>query len=139
MSKYLNKGLFTSASEHWSTPKDLYRDLDQEFSFNDDPCPLNSLTDGLSREWGTSTYVNPPYGQEISVWIKQAYKQSLLGKIIVMLLPARTDTKWFHEYIMKAHEIRFLKGRLRFNESESNAPFPSMVVVFKYKRDIEEG
>lgn len=131
MSKHLNKGLFTSASEHWATPKGLYQDLDREFNFNDDPCPLNSLTDGLSREWGTSTYVNPPYGKKISVWIKQAYEQSRLGKTIVMLLPCRTDTKWFHEYIMKAHEIRFLKGRLKFNDSDGNAPFPSMVVVFK--------
>jgi hypothetical protein len=131
MGKHLNSGLFTSTSEHWATPKDLYADLNREFNFNDDPCPLNSLTDGLSREWGTSTYCNPPYGKEIGIWIRKAYQESLTGKTIVCLIPSRTDTEWWHEWVMKATEIRFCRGRLRFNESKSNAPFPSAIAIFK--------
>jgi hypothetical protein len=127
----INKGLFTSASEHWATPRDLYKQLDNEFHFNDDPCPLKSTTDGLSRAWGTITYCNPPYGRKIGDWIRKGYDELLSGKTVVMLLPSRTDTKWWHEYCMKAHEIRFLKGRLHFNESKNSAPFPSVIVIFK--------
>jgi len=127
----LNQGLFSSASMHWSTPKDLYAELDNEFHFNDDPCPLYATEDGLSRSWGTSTYVNPPYGRQITAWIKKGYEESLLGKVIVMLIPSRTDTRWWHNYVMKATEIRFLRGRLKFGEAKNSAPFPSAVVVFK--------
>jgi hypothetical protein len=128
----INAGLFSSASEHWATPKDLYQDLDREFHFNDDPCPLNSLTDGLSREWGSSTYCNPPYGREILKWVIKALEESLKGKTVVMLVPSRTDTVWFQCFILPfAYEIRFLKGRLHFNESKNSAPFPSCIVVFR--------
>jgi hypothetical protein len=75
----VNQGLFSSASIHWATPKDLYDALDAEFRFNDDPCPLNPLTDGLARRWGSSTYCNPPYGKEIGIWLKKAYEESLQG------------------------------------------------------------
>lgn len=131
MNHHINQGLFTSASEHWATPKILYQQLNTEFNFNDDPCPLNSMTDGLAREWGSSTYCNPPYGRKIGIWIRKGYTESLKGKTVVMLLPSRTDTKWWHEYCMKADEIRFLKGRLHFNESVNGAPFPSVIIVFK--------
>lgn len=125
-----NRSLFSSASEHWATPKDLYEALDKEFHFNNDPCPLRAMTDGLAREWGNRVYVNPPYGRKITVWVKRAYEESLRGKLVVMLIPSRTDTQWWHEYIMKASEIRFLKGRLKFGDSKNSAPFPSVVVVF---------
>ena len=125
-----NKGLFSSASCHWSTPAALYADLDREFHFNDDPCPLRG-TGGLTRDWGTSTYCNPPYGREIGHWLKKGYDESLQGKLVVFLIPSRTDTQWWHEYVMRASEIRFLRGRIRFGHSRTGAPFPSAIVVFR--------
>lgn len=110
----LNAGLFSSATCHWSTPPDLYAALDAEFHFDDDPCPLYSTDDGLSRSWGLRTYCNPPYGREIGKWIEKGYKESQLGKLVVMLLPSRTDTAWWHSFCMRAREIRFLRGRLKF-------------------------
>jgi len=127
----INRGLFTSASEHWSTPDYLYKELDQEFHFNDDPCPLQPLTNGLSRPWGTRTYMNPPYGKDIGKWLEKAYRESKAGRLVVCLIPSRTDTRWWHEYVMKASEIRFLRGRLKFGNSNNSAPFPSVIVVFR--------
>ena len=126
----INRGLFTSASQHWATPIDLYNALDKEFNFNDDPCPLKSKVDGLHREWGTRTFLNPPYGYEIGKWLATAWLESMKGKTIVCLIPSRTDTRWWHDYVMKAREIRFLRGRLRFGDAVNSAPFPSAVVIF---------
>jgi len=127
----ITKGLFSSESVHWATPLELYVELNREFHFNDDPCPLHSTVNRLDTEWGTRSFVNPPYGREITVWLQKAYTESRKGKTIVCLLPSRTDTKWWHDYVMKANEIRFLKGRLRFGNSKNSAPFPSCVVIFK--------
>ena len=124
------KGLMTSTHCDWATPKWLYDELNKEFGFNDDPCPLSG-SGGLDRDWGSKTYMNPPYGREIGEWIEKAWAESNKGKLIVMLLPSRTDTKWWHDYIMKANEIRFIKGRLKFGGSKNSAPFPSCVVIFK--------
>ncbi len=125
-----HKGLFTAASTHWETPVDLYESLDAEFHFNDDPCPLFPVNDGLFRPWGTSTYCNPPYGQNITQWIRKASWEGRLGKTIVCLVPSRTDTYWWHEYIMAAKEVRFIRGRLKFGGATNGAPFPSAVVIF---------
>lgn len=95
----INKGLFSSASQHWSTPVDLYKELDSEFHFNDDPCPLYG-SGGLNREWGTRTFCNPPYGRETIKWVTKAYEEAKKGKTIVMLLASRTDVEWFHKYIL---------------------------------------
>ena len=127
----INKGLFSSASQHWATPRDLYNALNKEFRFNDDPCPLEPKNDGLSREWGSRTYCNPPYGREITKWLNKAYVERLKGKLVVCLIPSRTDTRWWHEYVMFAEEIRFLRGRLRFGNAKNSAPFPSAVAVFR--------
>ena len=127
----LGPGLFTSGAVHWSTPRELYSALDAEFHFTDDPCPLHGTEDGLGREWGSSTFVNPPYGKAIVAWVKKALDESQKGKLVVCLIPSRTDTRWWHDYVMRATEIRFLKGRLKFGGSKSAAPFPSAVVVFK--------
>lgn len=121
--------VFSSAHDNWSTPKDTYEALDKEFAFNDDPCPLGG-GGGLDREWGARTFVNPPYS-EIAKWVAYAYAQWQKGRTVVMLIPSRTDTRWWHEYIMKATEIRFIRGRLKFGEAKNSAPFPSCVVVFK--------
>jgi hypothetical protein len=122
------KGMMTSLSPHWATPKWLYDELDKEFNFDFDPCPLQSSTDGLLIPWKKVNYINPPYGRSIGLWIKKAYES---GSVCVMLLPARTDTKWFHEYCMKADEIRWVKGRLKFGDAKNSAPFPSMIVIFR--------
>lgn len=116
--------------------------LNDEFHFNADVCatPDNAKcgtyftkeNDGLSQSWGGYTcWCNPPYGREIGKWVQKAYLSSRNGSTVVMLLPARTDTKWFHEYIYNQAEIRFIKGRLKFGNSKNSAPFPSMVVVFR--------
>lgn len=132
----LNKGLFTSLKQSYATPKALYDALNEEFHFDDDPCPLSEPSplysnDGLARAWGNSVFINPPYGREISKWIERAYREAQGGgKTIVLLIPSRTDTRWWHSWIMKATEIRFLRGRLCF-DGKSPAPFPSAVVVFK--------
>ena len=86
--------------------------------------------DGLTQEWFGNVWMNPPYGRDIKAWMKKAYEQSLYGAKVVCLVPARTDTSWWHEYAMKAREIRFIRGRLRFGNSKENAPFPSVVLVF---------
>jgi len=122
---------FSSQKLDWQTPKDVYDKLDNEFHFDFDPCPVNPTFDGLSIEWGNSNFVNPPYGREIGKWIKKGYEEYLKCKTVVFLVPSRTDTKWWHEYLMKADEIRFVKGRIKFGESATGAPFPSAIVIFK--------
>ena len=136
-----NKLFFSSELQTGKTPDDLYNILDNEFHFDFDPCPavpssdslLRSLApyDGLTISWKKSNYCNPPYNNQ-KAWVEKAYNESLKNKICVLLLPARTDTILFHDFIFKkAHEIRFLKGRLRFKQYTNSAPFPSMIVIFK--------
>lgn len=130
----LSRVLFKSTNDNWKTPNDVYDKLNQEFNFDFDPCPLHSLLDnGLDIEWGKCNFVNPPYSQ-ISKWCEKAYQEANKGKIVVMLIPSRTDTRYWHDYIMKAQEIRFIKGRLKFGNSKNSAPFPSCIVVFNPKR-----
>jgi len=118
--------LFSSASQHWATPKALYGELNREFGFTLDPCPLNG-SEGLTRSWkGERVYCNPPYGKGITSWLAKAAEPDLA----VYLLPARTDTKWWHDYAMRATEIRFLKGRLKFGSATNSAPFPSVVLIY---------
>ena len=128
----MNRILFASQNDNWKTPSHVYEGLNKEFNFNFDPCPLNENPefDGLQIEWGSSTFVNPPYSK-ISDWCKKAYEEALKGKLIVMLIPSRTDTRYWHDYIMKASEIRFIKGRLKFGDSKNSAPFPSAIIIFK--------
>lgn len=123
---------FSSQSVHWATPRAVYDALDAEFRFDHDPCPLHSDTDGVSplfSQWdGKRVYCNPPYGKPITQWLMKHREADLA----VYLLPARTDTKWFHEIVLKeALEIRFLRGRLKFGDAVNSAPFPSMIVVFR--------
>lgn len=129
-----NKLMFSSCNDNYSTPKDVYNMLNKEFIFDFDPCPLNDNPsfDGLNIEWGQSNFVNPPYSK-IKYWCKKCYEEHLKGKTVVMLIPSRTDTKYWHEYIMNATEIRFIKGRLKFGNSKNSAPFPSCIVIFKSK------
>lgn len=123
---------FSSQRLDWQTPTDTYNKLNEEFHFDFDPCPHNPNFDGLVCEWGNSNFVNPPYGREIGKWIKKGTEEYKKGKLVVFLIPSRTDTKWWHDYIMKyATEIRFIKGRLKFKGATNSAPFPSCIVVMK--------
>lgn len=135
--------MFSSANEVWATPQDFYDKLNNEFNFNLDPCALPDNAkcdryftpedDGLSMDWvGSVAFCNPPYGRKLYDWVKKCYEESKKPNTkVVMLIPARTDTRYFHEFIYhKAKEIRFVQGRLKFGGSKNSAPFPSMVVVF---------
>jgi len=134
----INKGMMTSTTPEWSTPQWLFDDLNREFGFTIDVCATSENTkcnkyftkenNGLEQVWGGVFWCNPPYGREIGKWVKKASMNN--G---VMLLPARTDTKWFHDFIYGKAEIRFLKGRLKFGDSKNSAPFPSMIVIFRFK------
>jgi len=127
-----------SKSDKWGTPPEIYDPLNEEFKFNFDPCPLDweeGDPDGLLTDWGSSTFVNPPYSK-VAAWIKKSYEESVKGKTIVMLINAVTDTKAFHEYIYHKAEIRFLKGRVKFiNPSDPEKRTPnvkaSMIVIWK--------
>lgn len=131
---------FLSTSCEWETPACLFDELSRTFGpFTLDPCatPENAkcpryftlLDDGLSRPWGGRICMNPPYGREIGRWVKKAWEESLTGPLVVCLLPARVDTRWWHHYARKGH-VHFLQGRLKFGSSRNSAPFPSAIVVF---------
>lgn len=124
-----NKVLFSSVKQDWKTPGDLYKSLFDEFKFTFDPCPTDPPFDGLKIDWSERNFINPPYNQ-ISKWLEYGYNQFLKGKLCVFLIPSRTDTKWWHKYCMKATEIRFIKGRLKFSGHKNSAPFPSCIVIF---------
>ena len=134
----MNRVLFSFLSEEWPTPQWLFDELNEEFDFDLDLCATASNRkclywydkeqDGLKQDLrGWRVWCNPPYGRSIGKWVEKCSKCDLA----VMLLPARTDTKWFHEFIYKKAEIRFIKGRLKFGDSKNSAPFPSMVVIFR--------
>lgn len=134
--------MFSSKTNEWATPQKFFDELNAEFNFTLDPCCtienakcktfFTESDDGLLQNWkGHKVFCNPPYGSEIGKWIKKSYEESTQeNTIVVMLIPARTDTKYFHEYIYKQSEIRFIKGRLKFGDSKNSAPFPSMIVIF---------
>lgn len=128
----LSSVVFSSSSDHWATPSVVYDELHREFGFTFDPCPLNSVEDGLKLSWGGAIYCNPPYSKIPEFIKKGLYHLAVLeASVLVYLLPSRTDTAWFHDYCLKAAEIRFCRGRLKFGNAQFNAPFPSMVVIFK--------
>jgi hypothetical protein len=125
---------FSSATDRWATPRAVYEALDAEFSFDFDPCPLDGDIDGRSTlfaDWrGKRVFCNPPYGPEIPRFLCRAHE----AELAVFLIPARTDTRWFHEMVLgKAKEIRFIRGRLKFGDAKNSAPFPSMIVVYERK------
>ena len=129
--KAANRVMMSSARMDWCTPEWLYKSLDGEFDFDYDPCPPNPRINGLDSVWGQCTYCNPPYGRGIGAWLRKGYAESKQGKTVVFLLPSRTDTKWWHEYVALASEIRFIRGRIKFKGARYNAPFPSVIVIFR--------
>ena len=141
----INKKLmFSSENETWSTPQDFFNSLNNEFNFTLDPCCsvetakcskfYTEKEDGLIQDWqGETVFCNPPYGKKIKDWVKKCYFESKKPlTTVVMLIPARTDTSYFHDFIYNKSEIRFIRGRLKFGDSKNGAPFPSMVVIFAH-------
>ena len=138
----LTAGVFSSTTDLWATPQAFFDELDREFHFTLDPCAnaenhkcpkyFTAEDDGLKQDWeGHKVFCNPPYGRAIAAWVKKCHDEAQKpDTMCVMLIPARTDTSYFHDYIYHQAEIRFIRGRLHFNESPQGAPFPSMVVVF---------
>ena len=143
MKKHDMKTLFSSKSMEWATPRDFFRKLDEEFNFDLDPCAQSHNAvcssfftpeeDGLLQSWeGKTVFVNPPYGRGIGQWVKKAHEEGCReDTTVVMLIPSRTDTKYWHDYIMRASEVRLIKGRLKFGGGNNSAPFPSAVVIFR--------
>ncbi len=156
----VDKALFSSDSQEWSTPQDFFDKLNEEWKFNLDPCATKENAkcetyytkeqDGLEQDWYCVQYnpeykspylrypgrvfVNPPYGREVGQWVEKAVTEVQKGnaEVVVMLLPARTCTAWFHDYVLPyASVIQFIRGRLKFGGTKDSAPFPSVVVVFK--------
>jgi len=136
----MNPVHFSSATPEWFTPADFYAKLDAEFAFTLDPCCTDKnakcdkhftlADDGLAQNWSADrVFMNPPYGRTIGLWMRKAYESSLGGGLVVCLVPARTDTAWWHDYAMRG-EIRFIRGRLKFGGDKA-APFPSAVIIFR--------
>lgn len=133
--------MFSSEDITWATPQEYFDKVNEEFNFNTDVCATRSNAkckhfyspkeNGLLQEWKGTCWMNPPYGKTIKDWIAKASLESKRGVTTVALLPARTDTRWFHDYIYEQHDVRFIKGRLKFSGAKSSAPFPSMLVIFK--------
>jgi phage N-6-adenine-methyltransferase len=131
---------FSSETDQWGTPIDLFQELDRRWNFTLDVCADESNhkvdryftreDDGLAQTWAPEVcWMNPPYGREISAWMRKAHAESLEGATVVCLVPARTDTAWWHDYAMRGR-IEFLRGRLKFGDAKNSAPFPSALVVF---------
>ena len=147
----MNKELmFSSKTDMWATPQEFYDKLNDEFNFTLDPCATednakcdNFFTvddDGLKQDWsGNIVFCNPPYGRAIKEWVKKSYEESLKNNTtVVMLIPSRTDTIYFHEFIYGKAEIRFIKGRLKFGDAKNSAPFPSVVVIYR-NNEVSDG
>lgn len=136
---------FSSKTPEWPTPQDFFDRCHAEFGFTLDPCSTHENAkcpkhytledDGLAQDWGRErVWMNPPYGREIGRWMRKAYESSQAGALVVCLVPARTDTHWWHEWAMKG-EIRYVRGRLKFGGHINSAPFPSALVIMRPPND----
>lgn len=133
---------FSSATDLWATPQDFFDKQNEIYGFTLDVCAtadnakcpryFTEADNGLAQPWDGVVWMNPPYGRTIGQWMKKAYESSLAGATVVCLVPARTDTAWWHDYAMKG-QIEFIRGRLKFGSAKNSAPFPSALVVFKPK------
>jgi phage N-6-adenine-methyltransferase len=137
----INSGMMTSNTDNWETPTQFFMSMVAKYGdFDIDVCAnatnakcavyFDKLQNGLKQQWVGKCWMNPPYGRTIKLWMQKAYESSLNGATVVCLVPARTDTSWWHEYAMKG-DIDFIRGRLKFGNSTNSAPFPSAIVVFK--------
>jgi len=133
-------GMMSSATPEWATPQDFFDKLNLQYGFDLDVCAtaenakcarfFTEADDGLKQEWTGVVWMNPPYGRTIGKWVHKAYESAQKGATVVCLLPARTDTAWWHDYCEKGRH-QFVRGRLKFGGSKNSAPFPSAVVVFE--------
>ena len=136
----LTSGMTSSLTDNWATPQYLFDKLDDEFHFTLDVCAslqnakcerfYDVKADGLAQEWAGTCWMNPPYGRTIGQWVKKAYEAARGGAVVVCLLPARTDTRWWRDYVMRASELRFISGRVKFGDAKTGAPFPSVIAIF---------
>ena len=143
----MTKGLTSTGNIVAETPKYLFDKISSIFNFSLDICALpenakceNYYTpkdDGLSKPWRGGVWCNPPYGREISSWVKKAYEKSQkeYNSFVLMLLPARTDTKWWWEYVQGKATLFFIKGRVKFGDHNVGAPFPSVLAL--YMKDFQ--
>jgi site-specific DNA-methyltransferase (adenine-specific) len=133
--------MFSSATDQWATPQAFFNEWNSVFNFTLDVCAdadnakcarfFDRETNGLAQDWSLDVcWMNPPYGREISRWVKKAYDESRAGATVVCLLPARTDTAWWHDYVLPFAQVVFVRGRLKFGDARTGAPFPSAVAVF---------
>lgn len=145
----MNQALLSSKKMDWCTPQDFFDELNKEFNFVLDAAATEKNAkckkyftpemDGLKQSWdvGGAVFCNPPYGREIGKWVEKAYQEAQKGTTIVLLIPSRTDTTYFHKYIFGKAKVRFLKGRLKFTDENGKnadpAPFPSAVVIYNHK------
>lgn len=138
----IHTSLYSSRSEEWATPQDFFDALHGEFGFTLDPCTSPEAAkcdryytkeqDGLVHDWERNTvFCNPPYGRRIGPWARKCHEASLKGATVVLLVHARTDTRWFHDWVYGKAELRFVKGRLKFGDGRQSAPFPSLVAIFR--------
>lgn len=143
----ISTALYSSRSEEWATPPAFYADLHAEFSFTLDPCSTRQnakcstfytkAEDGLAQDWGIHTvFCNPPYGRTIGEWARKCYEASLQGATVVLLVHARTDTRFFHNWVYGKAELRFVRGRLKFGDGKQSAPFPSLVAVYRPTKSV---
>jgi phage N-6-adenine-methyltransferase len=133
--------LFSSATEKWPTPPAFFAKLNRRYRFTLDPCatpdnakcPLYFMKeqDGRKQDWGTyRVFCNPPYGREIGKWARKCFEASQAGALVVLLVPARVDTRWYHHWVHGKAKVTFIRGRLRFGNADTSAPFPSMLAVY---------
>lgn len=138
----MNRDVFASSkTDEWETPKDFFDKLNEEYNFTLDVCATHQNAkcakyftkemDGLQQTWEGRCWMNPPYGREIGKWMQKAYESVKKGdaELVCCLVPARTDTGWWHDYAMKGR-VEFVRGRLKFGQGKNNAPFPSGIVIF---------
>lgn len=132
--------MFSSATDMWATPQAFFDKINAKFDFQTDVCATEANSkcahfyspelNGLEQSWTGVCWMNPPYGRGIGAWVKKAFDSARLGATVVCLLPARVDTRWWHDYCVNG-EVHFIKGRLKFGDARDSAPFPSAVVVFR--------
>ncbi len=139
----INKSWYTKNRDNWATPQAFFAELDAEFHFNLDPCATPETSkcekfftwedNGLIQHWDGNVFVNPPYGRGLANWFMKAIDEIHLGnaKVVVFLVPARTDTAWFHDQVLGKAELRFIRGRLKYDDIKQSAPFPSMLVIYR--------
>jgi site-specific DNA-methyltransferase (adenine-specific) len=138
----IHQALFSSRSEEWPTPQDFFAELDREFHFTLDPCAARwnakctrfytKEDDGLRQPWGRHrVFCNPPYGRAMRQWAEKCFRSAQAGALVVLLAHARTDTRWFHDWVYKKAEIRFVRGRLKFGDGRQAASFPSLVAIYR--------